>query len=90
MAKITLTVCEVCSENCVPTDRWLKLLSMDVRYGDTNDALVQSDADLDFCSPGCLMRYLAKRLEPATNGHALSRQEREQVAVAGINPRAAA
>jgi hypothetical protein len=75
MAKIMFTVCDECGARTLSSDRWLKLASIDVRYNKTDEEVFTSAQDLDFCSPGCLTRYLLKSLEPALMGNALPNAE---------------
>lgn len=76
MSTLTVKVCEECGRQSVSGDGWLVVSDIDIRSASTNESLVSCDSGVDVCSPGCLLRYISRSLEPAMNGHpAMSRSE---------------
>ena len=65
MSTLVVKVCEVCGNQSVTGDGWLVISSIDIRSANTDEPVVESDAPIDVCSPGCLVRYVSKSLEPA-------------------------
>jgi len=72
MSTLVVKVCEVCGSQSVTGDGWLVISNIDIRSANRDEPVVQSDAPIDVCSPGCLLRYVSKSLEPAM--HHQSRQ----------------
>ena len=65
MSTIIMRVCEECRTHYVGEGGSLVVASMHIKSAKRDEALIDSDKDLDFCSQGCFMRYTAKRLEKA-------------------------
>ncbi len=67
MPTLIVKVCEECRSQSASGDGWLVISSMDIRSAKTGAGLVQAEKDLDFCSPGCLLRYISSYLVSALN-----------------------
>lgn len=65
MSTRTVKVCEECGRQCGNPIGWLVVSSMNIRSAATDDILVRSEAELDLCSQGCLLRYITRTLERA-------------------------
>lgn len=64
MATRTVKVCDECGKQCTSMDSWLVMEGISVRSGKTGKSVVNSDTSVDLCSPGCLLRYISKHIEP--------------------------
>ena len=69
MATLMVKVCEECGKQSMTGDGWLVIGGIDIRSANTNEAVVRTEADTDLCSPGCVLRYISRHLEPAMNAH---------------------
>ena len=65
MSTLTVKVCEECGEQTAHWDKWLVVSRFDVKHAVTGESVVQSSGDLDFCSQGCIVRYIARSIEHA-------------------------
>lgn len=63
MAVFSGYTCDECGTQAQHPDRWLVLSALDVHRLLSGTDLVSVSADLDFCSPGCLIRWLSKAVE---------------------------
>lgn len=72
MSTLTVKVCEECGRQSATGEGWLVIADMDIRSARTNQPVVHSEGAVDLCSPGCVLRYVSRCLEPAMNGHAPS------------------
>ncbi|MCE5315614.1 MAG: hypothetical protein ABFD49_03845 [Armatimonadota bacterium] len=59
----TVKVCEECGRQTTDGENWLVMSSIEIRQAGTREDVVCSHIDLDFCSPGCLLRYVSRGLE---------------------------
>ena len=78
MSIITVRVCEECGRNYAENDASLVVAGMDVKSAVSDRTILHSNTDLDFCSPGCMLRYVSKRVEKvvaemSTERHAMAR-----------------
>ncbi len=69
MSTLTVKVCEECGSQSASADGWLVIAGLDIRSATTGEVVTRVPAGTDLCSPGCLLRYVSRRLEPAMNGH---------------------
>lgn len=90
MATRTVKVCDECGKQSTGTDSWLVMEGISVRSAKTGKCVVNSDTSVDLCSPGCLLRYLSKRLEPLMTDRLDIDQNEPYVPVQGGNGRKAA
>ncbi|MEN6581149.1 MAG: hypothetical protein ABFD54_01720 [Armatimonadota bacterium] len=74
MAIRTVKVCEECGKQTAQGDSWLIMTSIEIMSASNRSDLVHSEnIDLDFCSPGCLLRYISRSLELAQSRHTVPR-----------------
>jgi len=69
MSDVMMKACEECGEHSVSWDSWLTVSSLEIRLTKAGDDLIHWDEDLDFCSPGCLLRYVSKSVNQAMACH---------------------
>ena len=69
MAILTGYICDECGTQTRSPETWLVLTEMDIHrlFGDEN--LISVHSKLDFCSPGCLLRWLSKAINPDMSCH---------------------
>ncbi len=70
MSTLTVKVCEECGKQSVQGDGWLVIADIDIRSMSTDRSLMRAEQSIAICSPGCLLRYISRELEPAMNAHA--------------------
>lgn len=63
MAILSGYICDECGTQSQVPDRWLMLSALDVRRLLSGTDLLSVSTELDFCSPGCLLRWLSKAVE---------------------------
>ncbi len=80
MSTLTIRVCEECGAQSVTADGWLVMENINIRQAKTGCSVLQSDESVDLCSPGCVLRYISRCLEPAMNGHSASCRSRVETA----------
>ena len=87
MSILTGYICDECGAQTQSPETWLVLSKMDVHrlFGDASVVSVRSK--LDFCSPGCLLRWVSKAVIPNGSCHEHLRLETD---VSGEVRRAAA
>ncbi len=78
MSTIIMRVCEECGMRYTGESGSLVVASMHIKSAKHDEALIDSDKDLDFCSQGCFMRYTAKRLEKAITDQFRKEHREEQ------------
>jgi len=71
VATLTVKVCEECGSQSATADGWLVIAGIDIRSAKTGEVVARIAEGTDLCSPGCLLRHISRRLEPAMNGHSL-------------------
>jgi len=64
MATLSVKVCDECGKQGTSMDTWMVLEGIEVRSAKTGRSVISSNTGVDLCSPGCLLRYLSKSLEP--------------------------
>lgn len=69
----TVKVCEECGKQTMNGDAWLVMSDIEIRTAGLRENLVSSKIDLDFCSPGCLLRFVSRSLEIAQGRHPICR-----------------
>lgn len=74
MSTLTVRVCEECGIQSANPDGWLVIAGFDVRSATTGEPVTAVPTGADICSPGCLLRYVSRHLEPAMSGHSVTRQ----------------
>jgi hypothetical protein len=77
MSTLTVKVCEECGAQSATGEGWLVIADIDIRWARTNQPVIHSEGVIDLCSPGCVLRYLSRSLEPAMNGHAAAHKHAE-------------
>lgn len=65
MSTLVVKVCEECGRQSAMTDSWLVISDLEIKSAGAGESLVRVDSEVDLCSPGCLVRYISRRLEPS-------------------------
>lgn len=84
MSTLVVKVCEMCGQQFPSKDSWLVVDNLDIRRGSTAESLLHVDDQMDFCSPGCMLRYLSRSVE-----HAVVHHEHREVQPTGNERQAA-
>jgi hypothetical protein len=69
MSTLVVKVCEACGEQFSQRSAWLVVDALDIKRGGTAETLLHVEDEMDFCSPGCLLRYVSRNVEHAMAHH---------------------
>jgi hypothetical protein len=69
MSTLIVKVCEMCGDQFSQRESWLVVDNLDIKRGRTAETLLHVDDEMDFCSPGCLLRYVSRSVEHALGEH---------------------
>jgi hypothetical protein len=62
MAVVKGYICDECGARAQRPDRWLLLQAIDLKDLERGRKILGVKSELDFCSPGCVIRWISKRL----------------------------
>jgi hypothetical protein len=67
MAILKGYVCDECGTQAQIPSRWLILQKMDLKDLESAREVLEVKSKLDFCSPGCVIRWISRHLTVSTN-----------------------
>lgn len=76
MSTMMIKVCEECGKQETSRHSWLIMENIDIKSVETNESVIK-ESNVDLCSQGCLLRYIAKAVDAATTGHTHVQHEEE-------------